>query len=127
VWLNPFCFGSSAHGPGINEPTVTIGPTELVSGFYLNGGPPAVFSAPRCKRPEQPPVAGIVEVTNASGVIVATKWSTEGHFVEIALAAGSYTIRGTFLHVGFPNPSRTESVVIPAGHTVRRDFFLDIP
>jgi hypothetical protein len=128
VWLNPLCHGSAAYGPGIHEPRVTPGPTELVSGFYLNGGPHTTFSTPHCKRPEPRPGAGTVEVLNASGGVVAAKTSTARHFVEIRLAAGSYTIRGTFLgaSINGAHPSKTEWVVIPAGHTVRQDFFLDI-
>ena len=61
LWLNPFCRGSAAYGPGLKEPVVRPGPTELVSGFYLDGGPLALFSAPGCKRPAPPPGAGIVE------------------------------------------------------------------
>jgi hypothetical protein len=128
VWLNPFCFGS-AYGPAIAEPTVTPGPTELVSGFYLDGGPLARFSAPHCKRPEPPPDAGMVEVTNATGVLVATQTSTTGNLVKIPLPAGSYTIRGTFLNatVNGTHPTETQSLTIPTGHTVRQDFFLSVP
>jgi hypothetical protein len=112
---------------------VTTGPTELVSGFYLDGGPPAAFSAPHCALPEPRPDAGTVEVLNAGGTVVATKTSIRGHFVEIALPAGSYTIRGTFLNAsgccspGLGHFVKTESVVIPPGDTVRQDFVLSIP
>lgn len=129
VWLSPFCFGSAAYGPVIAEPTVMPGPTELVSGFYLDGGPLARFSAPHCKRSEPPPAAGMVEVTNATGALVATQTSTAGHFVKILLPAGSYTIRGTFLDatINGTHPTETMSLAIPTGHTVRRDFFLSVP
>ena len=129
VWLNPFCFGSAAYGPGIAEPTVMPGPTELVSGFYLDGGPLARFSAPDCKRPEPPPGAGVVEVITATGALVATQTSTTGHLVKIPLPAGSYTIRGTFLNatINGTHPTETQSLTIPTGHTVRQDFFLSVP
>jgi hypothetical protein len=130
VWLNPFCNGSAAQGPGLKEPVVTPGPTELVSGFYLDGGPLVRFSDPGCKRPAPPPGAGIVEVMNpTTGVVVATQTSERGRFVKIPLPAGSYTIRGTFLDAttNSVHPHETESVVIPPGRTVRQDFFLDIP
>jgi hypothetical protein len=130
VWLNPFCSREAAYGPGIREPLVTIGPTKLVTGFYLVGGPPdRRFSTPHCKLPEPPPGGGIVEVVNPSGVTVATKTSAQDHFVEVALPAGSYTIRGTFLNatINGVRPIQTQSVVIPASHTVRQDFFLSIP
>jgi hypothetical protein len=129
VWLNPFCRGEAASGPGLQEPVLTPGPTELVSGFYVVGGPLARFSDPGCKRPAPPPDAGTVEVTDSSGAVVATQTSTRGHFVEISLAAGSYTITGTFLDatVNGVHPKESESVVIPPGDTVRQDFFLSVP
>ena len=128
VWLNPFCRGSAAYGPGIAEPTVTAGPTELVSGFYVVGGPLARFSAPTCKRPEPPPGAGVVEVINVTGALVATQTSTKGRFAKIPLPAGSYTIRGTFLNatINGTHPTETMSLTIPTGHTVRQDFFLSV-
>jgi hypothetical protein len=66
---------------------------------------------------------------NASGAIVATRTSEDGHFAEIALPPGSYTIIGTFLGatVNGAHPKRTESVEIRAGYTVRQDFSLSIP
>ncbi len=130
VWLNPLCNGMAAHGPGLEEPIVTPGPTELISGFYLDGGPLVTFSDPGCKRPAPPPQAGTVEVTNtATGAVVATQTSAHGKFVEIPLPAGSYTIVGTFLEdtENGVHPKESESVVIPPGHTVRRDFFLNVP
>jgi hypothetical protein len=129
VWLNPLCRGEAAYGPGLEEPVVARGPTKLVSGFYLVGGPSVPFSDPGCKRSVLPPGAGTVEVTNASGAIVATQTSARGHLVEITLPAGSYTITGTFLNatVNGVHPKEPESVVIPPGDTVRQDFFLAIP
>jgi hypothetical protein len=131
VWLNRACRRGGDVGPEIHEPAVTVGPTKLVSGFYLVGGPPPhYFSAPKCPRhPEPPPGGGTVEVINASGVVVATQTSAARQFSEIPLPAGSYTIRGTFLNaiVNGAHPIRSQSVVIPAGHTVRQDFVLSIP
>ncbi len=130
VWLNPFCRREAAYAPELKEPFVTPGPTELVSGFFLVGGPDdRRFSDPACKLPAPPPGAGTVEVTNASGQVVATQTSTSGHFVEIPLPAGSYTITGTFLNAtsNGVHPKESEAVVIPPGHTVRQDFFLSIP
>ncbi len=129
VWLNPACGGSAAPGPGVHEPTVTVGPTGLVSGFYLDGGPAIRFSSPGCKRPEPKPGAGIVEVSDASSAVVADVTSARGRFVEIPLTAGSYTIAGTFLEatINEVHPTQTESLVIPAGHSVRQDFVLSIP
>ena len=130
VWLNPACRREAEYAPELKEPLVTPGPTELVSGFFLVGGPDdRQFSDRGCKLPAPPPGAGTVEVTNASGEVVATQASTSGHFVEIPLPAGSYTITGTFLGatINEVHPKESEAVVIPPGHTVRQDFFLSIP
>jgi hypothetical protein len=129
VWLNPFCRGSAAPGPGLKEPSLTRGPTVLISGFYFAGGPLAHFSDPGCQRPAPPPSAGSVEVTNASGAVVATQTSTSGYLAAIPLPAGSYAIVGTFLDAtrNGVHPTESESVVIPPGRTVRQDFVLSIP
>lgn len=129
VWLNPFCHREADYAPELKEPLVTPGRTELISGFFLVGGPDARrFSSPGCKLPAPPPGAGTLEVTNASGTLIATQTSASGHFVEIPLPAGSYTITGTFLGATIDNvhPKRSESLVIPPGHSVRQDFFLSI-
>jgi hypothetical protein len=131
VWLNRVCRKGGGLGPEIHEPKITIGPTKLVSGFYEVGGPaPHYFSAPKCPRhPERPPGAGTVEVINASGTVVATQTSVTRQFAEVPLPAGSYTIRGTFANatVNGVHPTLSESVVIPAGRTVRQDFLLSVP
>lgn len=129
VWINPFCRREADYAPEIKEPVVTPGPTELVSGFYLVGGPDSRrFSTPGCRLPALPPGSGMVEVLNASGAVVATQTSGYGHFVEIPLPPGSYTVNGTFLGAtsNGVHPKKTESVVISPGHTVRQDFFLSI-
>jgi len=130
VWLDRACPKGVPRIPEIHEPHVSVGPTKLVSGFYLDTGPPQhYFSAPKCPRhPEPPPAAGTVEVIDATGSVVATQTSVVGQFVETPLAAGSYTIRGTFLGTttNGVHPVKSESVVIPAGHSVRQDFVLGI-
>src|SRR5580693_8545260 len=35
IWLKPLCPQSTEPGPGLQEPLVTAGPTELISGLYL--------------------------------------------------------------------------------------------
>jgi hypothetical protein len=129
VWINPLCHRESAYGPGLNEPVATPGATELVSGFYLVGGPLRVFSTSGCKLPPPRPGGGTVEVVGASGAVVATQTSQEGHFVEVPLPPGSYTIIGTFsgAAINGAHPTQAEALVIPAGETVRQDFFLSVP
>ena len=122
------CIGSAAYVPEITEPLITPGPTELVSGFYFDGGPAVRFSAPGCKRPAPSPGEGTVEVMSASGALVATQTSERGHFVEIPLPPGSYTVTGTFLDatINGVHPRETEHVVIQPGYSTRQDFVLQI-
>lgn len=130
IWLNPLCFGEADHGPAISEPRVTPGPTELISGFYLDGGPLQLFSSPGCHRPEQPPGGGTVEViAPATGALVAKQSSGPGMFVEIPLPPGSYKLIGTFGNatINGQHPTKSLSVEIPPGRTVRQDFVLPIP
>jgi hypothetical protein len=130
VRINPLCFGSAAYGPELEQPLITPGPTELISGFYLEGGPVTRFSAPGCRRPAPPPQAGTVEVIDAgTGATVAMQTSLSGKFVEIPLAAGSYTIVGTFLDATFngAHPKQTDSITILPGHSLREDFSLSVP
>lgn len=130
VWINPSCRREADYAPEIKEPVVTPGPTELVSGFYLVGGPDSRhFSTPGCRLPAPSPGSGTVEVLGASGALLARQTSKSGHFVEIPLPPGSYTVNGTFLDAtsNGVHPKETESVIIPPDHTVRQDFFLNIP
>lgn len=129
VWLNPLCFGTGLYPPAIKEPLVTAGPTELVSGFFLVGGPLTPFSTRHCLRPVPVPGAGKIVVTDASGGVVATQTSTRGHLVKIPLRPGSYTILGTFkdASINGVHPKVTQQVVITPGDTIRQDFFLSVP
>jgi hypothetical protein len=129
VWLNPLCFGAALYGPTIKEPRATAGPTELVSGFFLRGGPLRQFSSRHCFRPAPPPGAGTVVVRDTTGNVVATQTSSRGRFVTIPLPPGAYTITGTFsdASVNGVQPEVTQQIMIPAGKTIRQDFFLDLP
>jgi hypothetical protein len=129
LWLNPLCAGSAAYAPDIEEPTVKPGPTELLSGFYLDGGPLVRFSSPHCRRPEPKSGGGTVEVIAGDGMLVAKASAPEGSLVAIALPPGTYSLRGTFPDASLNNlpPRPTEPITVKAGYTVRQDFFLDVP
>jgi hypothetical protein len=130
VWVNPLCDGEGAAGPGINEPLVTSGPTELISGLYVVGGPVVVWSESQCKARPGEAAAGTITVREARGSVVATQSVARGQLATIPLAPGTYTIQGTFgnatinenLGESFP-----ETVEIEAGKTVRQDAFLSVP
>lgn len=131
VWVNPVCSGSAAAGPGISEPLVTTGPTELISGLYIVGGPLRLWSEPHCMPRPGEPGAGTVTVRDpANGSIVAAQTITRGHLATIALAPGTYTIQGTFANATInsqPGESFPTTVEIPAGKTIRQDVFLNVP
>lgn len=131
VWVNPLCSGSAAHGPPGGEPVVTPGPTELVSGLYLDGGPHRFWSEPRCGARGGTPGAGTITVRNAaSAVVVATQSVTEGKLARIPLAPGMYAITGRFSNAirnGQPIETRPRIVTISRGETVRQDVVESIP
>jgi hypothetical protein len=120
------------EGP-FGNPHVTPGASEFVSGFYMEGGP-AVPTG--CEWTAPTPSAGTVEVTNASGELVATQTSEYRHLVEIPLPPGSYTITSTFVSATIcegpgsehcVHPIETYPVTIQAGYTLREDFIIQIP
>jgi hypothetical protein len=131
VWVNPLCSGSAESGAPAGEPFLTQGPTELVSGLYLDGGPLRFRSAPRCSSLSGSPGAGTITVTNpATGAIVVTKTVANGQLAKIPLSPGIYTISGTFTNA-FSNGQHMQSfpqtVTISPGKTTRQDVSVNIP
>jgi hypothetical protein len=131
VWVNPLCGGSALRGPPQGEPLLTPGPTELVSGLYLDGGPYRLISAPRCASLAGTPEAGTITVTNPqTAAIVATETVADGQLATIPLPPGTYTISGTFANAssdGQPIQSRPQAVTILSGKTVREDVSVSVP
>jgi hypothetical protein len=97
-----------------NEPVVTAGPTELISGFYVEES--------IAIRPWMCPVVVINPATSAT---VASETVGPGQLATIALAPGTCTVEATpatpMSNLGPTNVEQT--VTIPAGMTVRQDFF----
>ncbi|HEY3828569.1 MAG TPA: hypothetical protein VGL57_05180 [Solirubrobacteraceae bacterium] len=106
---------------------MSAGPTELISGLFLDGGP--LRMSPRCRQGE--PAAGTIEVTDAvTGAVVASRAVAAGKLAEIALAPGAYAVRGTFVSAtvnGRPITTPPVTVTISAGKTVRQDVSASIP
>ncbi len=131
IWVNPLCGGSAAAGPGIEEPLITVGPTELLSGLYVVGGPFRQWSEPHCTyRPGEPGAGTITVREPAGGAIVASQTVTAGHLATIPLAPGTYTLEGTFGEATINSQagkSFPTTVQIPPGKIVRQDVFLDVP
>ena len=127
VSLVPLCAQSALPGAPPGEPFVTAGPTELLSGLYLAGGPLAF--RPRCLRGVPSP-GTITVVDPASGVTVASATVARGRLATIPLAPGSYTIEGQFGNAttnGVPIQTGPQTVTIPAGMTVRQDLGVGVP
>jgi hypothetical protein len=127
VWLKPLCSQSADPGPPTGEPLVKRGPTELVSGLFLDGGPHRFAS--RCR--VGTPSPGTITVTSpTTGAVIASDSVASGQLATIPLAPGTYTIQGTFGNA-FSNDQAIETppqqVTIAAGYTVRQDVVASIP
>ena len=131
LWVNPICGDSALTGPGISEPSLTAGPSELISGLYIVGGPLRLRSEPRCTFHPGIPGPGTITVRDAAtSAIVASQTVTGGHLAPIPLTPGTYTVEGTFGNATINNQagrSLATTVQIAAGETVRQDVFLNVP
>jgi hypothetical protein len=126
--LNPLCFGSALAGPPHDE-GMRPGPTELITGLYVVGGPALPYSTPRCRRKPGSPTTGMLEVRNAAnGVLIASRTLSHAHLVTVRLAPGRYRVGG---HVGGPVQHGTELFGAPftirAGFTTRRYVIEPVP
>jgi len=124
VWLAPRCPKPGVSAPPAHEPSETAGPTELISGFYVIGGP----ATPPWVCPRVPePLADTITVTDpATGATVASETVGQGELARIPLASGTYTVRAT--PAGSLRATIGQRTVrIPAATTVRQDFFADVP
>jgi hypothetical protein len=113
ISLKPLCAQPDAPGPDTVGPTTSRGPSELVSGVFLQGGP--VRTAPGCRHGT--PSAGTLTVTSAAGQIVAHRVVREGRFGVFPLKPGQYTLLAT-LPGGAP-PVAPRPVTILAHKTTR--------
>jgi hypothetical protein len=131
VWINPLCFRSALPGPPSGEPIVRTGPTRLVSGLFLVGGPGVSFSSPKCVFRPESPWAGTITVSDPStGAIIATRNVAKGQLAAFDLTPGEYTINGTFANAhanGAPIDAFPHTVNVPLDKTVRQDVSFDVP
>jgi hypothetical protein len=105
-----------------NEPVYRSGPTALVSGLYIQGGP---LPPPPCKPQPRGPYAGTIRVTNPrTGSTVARRSVKNGHLAHIRLPAGRYDVTGHFSG-GTTTPA--VKVRVKTGRKVRQDVFEDVP
>jgi hypothetical protein len=127
VWLVAECAEMGAPGPPAGEPFLTVGPTELVSGLYLAGGPFEIFAG-RCRQGTAE-AGTIVVIDPASGATVASATVASGQLATIPLAPGTYTVDGTFAAATVNGVAMTSSlsITIPADRTVRDDIVVSVP
>jgi hypothetical protein len=127
VWLRPPCYQSADPGPPSGEPLVKPGPTSLISGLFLDGGP----LARRGTCAKGTPSPGTIEVLDTNtDVVVASQTVEAGKLADIRLAAGTYLVRGTFGDA-FSNEKPIQtipiSVTIKSNIVVRQDVLANIP
>jgi hypothetical protein len=125
VSVNPLCPGSSNIGPPPGEPILKPGPTELVTGLFIEGGAYVERSAPVCKDIVGKSTSGTITITNAVGTVLANKMAlSAGQLLYINVTAGQYTISGVLTGGNALGPI---TVSVPAGEIVRQDLVLDAP
>jgi hypothetical protein len=92
--LNPFCIGSALAGPP-PDAGMRPGPTELITGLYVVGGPALPYSSPRCRRPPGKPAAGTIDVLGPAGsTVVASRTVNRGRLMTFRLTPGRYRVSG---------------------------------
>ena len=106
-----------------NEPVYRSGPTEVVTGLYIQGGP---VPPPPCRPQPRGPYAGRVTVANArTGAVVARRTVASGHLAHIKLAPGRYRLSGR-ISGGAPTTT-SPTIRIRRGSRTRQDLFEDVP
>jgi hypothetical protein len=126
--LNPFCIGSALAGPPPNE-GMRPGPTELITGLYLVGGPALPYSSPRCRRKPGKPAAGTIDVLDpVSSTVVASRTVKRGRLMTFRLAPGRYRVSGSATGSTPPGPQIfARPFTIRAGSTTRRYVVEPVP
>jgi hypothetical protein len=123
LMLNPFCIGSALAGPPPEG--MRPGPTELITGLYVVGGPALPYSSPRCRRKPGKPAAGTIDVLDPAGsTVVASRTAKRGRRMTFRLAPGRYRVSGVTQEGPqiFARP-----FTIRAGYTTRRYVIEPVP
>lgn len=122
IWLKPLCAQPAAPGPPPGSgPSVRTGPTELVAGLFVQGGP--LLPSPECRAGTS--TAGTVTVLTTAGRVLAQRTVRAGRLAVFPLAPGSYELQGTF--AGAAAPTAPQRFTILARHTTRRNVVEDVP
>jgi hypothetical protein len=127
VWLAARCPKPGPTALPAHEPLLTVGPTELISGFYVVGGP--AFPPWICPRVPEPEADTVTVIDPATRMEVASATVGQGQLAVIPLAPGTYEVQAAPASP-VSNLARTTSdqtVTIPAGMSVRQDFIAAVP
>ena len=124
VWVKPLCAQPANPGPAERGPHARKGPTELIAGLYLQGGP--LLRNPSCRRAS--PEAGTVTVSTPAGKVIARREVRAGHFGIFPLPPGPYVVGGTFAgQGGHPAQLPSEPVTLAARRTTSLNLVATIP
>jgi len=122
--LNPFCIGSALTGPA-NDGGMRPGPTELITGLYIVGGPALPYSTPHCRPKPGTPAPGTIEVFGRpGGRVVASRTIKRGRLVTFGLAPGRYRVGVRLAHGTMTFGRR---FTIRAGYTTVRYVIEPVP
>jgi hypothetical protein len=110
LWLEPLCSQAAQPGPESRGPESEKGPTEIVAGLFLEGGP--LRLGPRCRRAMT--AAGTVTVATLSGQPVASRSVGAGSFAVFPLKPGRYVVSGT---IGSATPAPRQVTVVARRET----------
>jgi hypothetical protein len=125
VSVNPLCPGSSNIGPPPGEPIIKSGPTELITGLFIEGGAYIERSAPNCKDLVGKSTSGTITITNSVGTVFVNNMAlSAGQLLYDNVPAGVYTITGVFTGGTKAGPT---TVTVASGEIVRQDLVLDAP
>lgn len=114
--LRPLCSQPSAPGPDTHGASVAKGPTELVSGVFLEGGPLRISA--RCRHGRPSP--GVLTVMRTDGTTISTRSVRAGRYGVFPLKPGSYLISGALAGKGSP-PATALPVTVVAHSTTHLD------
>jgi len=124
VWVKPLCAQPANPGPPRRGPLSEKGPTELIAGLYLQGGP--LQTSQSCRRGSS--AAGTVTVSTAAGKLIARRSVRAGRFVIFPLAPGSYVVAGTLAgKAGRSAQLPSAQVTLGARRTTRLNLVASIP
>ena len=126
--VNPLCEGSGAPGPPLGEPIIKSGPTELITGLFIEGGPLIERSAPNCKALVGKSSAGTITVTNSVGTVFANNVAlSAGQLLYLNVPVGVYTVSGVIGGGNFVSKVGPITVNVGADQIVRQDLVLPVP